>query len=141
MGFKRRTYTLTFEGDFEGLEVVTKPMSVETWLYLTGQSEDADDQTEKTSAERGAEGIRLFADALVSWNLEEEDGTPVPTTREAIHDQEMKMIDTIVGAWTNAAAKVADPLPETSSDGEQSLEASIPMATPSESPEPSSVPA
>jgi hypothetical protein len=136
MGFRiqRKVFRLHFkDSDLEGLEVLARSLN-------TGQFLDM----EEAKAERAAGGKRgkvgtermleLFAGELVSWNAEDEDGIPVPATMEGIRSQDLDLSLKIIDAWTDAIAGVSVPLPETSSAGQPSaLEASIPMASPSES--------
>jgi hypothetical protein len=100
---------------------------------------------EEAKAERAAGGKRgkvgtermleLFAEKLVSWNAEDEEGIPVPATMDGIRSQDLDLSLKIIDAWTDAIAGVSVPLPETSSAGQPSaLEASIPMDAPSASP-------
>jgi hypothetical protein len=72
--------------------------------------------------------LELLAGALVSWNAEDPDtGMPIPSTMEGIRSQDLDFNLKIINAWTDAIGGVSAPLPETSTAGEPSVEASIPM--------------
>jgi hypothetical protein len=75
--------------------------------------------------------LELLAGALVSWNAEDEDGQPIPADMGGIRSQDLDFNMKIINAWTDAIAGVKAPLPQTSADGQPSVEASIPMDVPS----------
>lgn len=124
MGFKvkRKVFRLVFKDtDLEGLEVMARSLT-------TGQL------IELQEAQKGgmhAAVTTMFAAALVSWNLEDEDGSPVPATLEGVRSMEIDFNNAVIGAWTDAVVGVKAPLSPTSSDGQPSVEASIPMDVPS----------
>jgi hypothetical protein len=132
MGYrpKRRIYNLNFAGtEYEGLEVAARGMTVGEELELDGQ-----DLT-------GDLIVRALANRLISWNVEDDNGEPVPTTFEGVCTQDGAMILAILNAVRQANSGVPDPLPETSPSGETSPAPPIPMAPLSQSPENSAVPA
>jgi hypothetical protein len=73
--------------------------------------------------------FETFATALVSWNLEDEDGTPVSADLEGIQSQDMEFILAVVRAWLEAVSSVNAPLGEGSTGGGTSQVPSIPMET------------
>lgn len=130
MGFKvkRKSYRLVFGAgsDLEGATVVMGPMNMGEFLMLARAGREQ--QNEDTMQQLGLGMLDTVAGKLVSWDLEEEDGTPIPATKEGVLSLEVDTVLVIINAWTFAAKGVSVPLPETSSDGErQTLEASIPM--------------
>lgn len=137
MGYKpkRKIYTLAFEGEeYEGLEVRIRGLN-------TGQVMDID-------AARGDGGdgaivtmLKLMADQLVEWNVEDDHGQPVPTTFEGVRSLDIDFNWAVIDAWQNAAAGVPAPLDGPSTDGEPALVASIPMDALSLPPESTAVPA
>lgn len=136
MGFriKRKVFRLHFkDDDLAGLEVLAR--SLNTGQFLEMEQAKAERAEGGTRAKGGTERmLELFADQLVSWNAEDEDGVPIPATMAGIRSQDLDLSLKIIDAWTDAIAGVGAPLPETSSAGQPSaLEASIPMAVPSES--------
>lgn len=127
---KRKQFELTFEGDSEldGLVVTMESMPLGEYMEMSGLDGAGD------GWEIG-DMLKRFAKALISWNLQEEDGTPVPPTEAAVMAEDSDQMLTVATAWMKAVKGVQkdSPLPESSPDGELSLEASIPMETPSES--------
>jgi hypothetical protein len=69
--------------------------------------------------------LDLFVNHLVSWNLEDLAGQPVPTTREGINSQERGLIAQLIAAWQIAMSTVPNLSPPESSSGETSEEASL----------------
>jgi hypothetical protein len=138
MGYRRKlkTITVTFGDDHElaGLEVTTRGLSLGTYLELLGMGE-----VDRSSI---GEALKEFARCLTSWNLEDEDGTPVPATEESVFAEDHNMMLKVAAAWLDSMHGVSksDPLPESSPAGEPSPVASIPMAPLSECPQPSPVP-
>lgn len=129
MGYKRnpKIYHLKWEdGDYAGLEVRVRSLSL--GQLVASQSGNGYDGKEGLEA-----NITLFAERLVDWNLEAEDGTPVPPTLDAIMGEEDDLILAIVRRWMDAISGVSAPLDETSPSGAISPVASIPTEALSES--------
>lgn len=123
MGFREpSTITLVFEpGDeYHGLEARVRSMSIAEWLAASG--------LDGSEGDGAAATIQRFYKALVSWNLEDEHGQPIPVTDAPNRDS--RMIRRLNNAWMEALTGVhrADPLPATSSSGETSPAPPIPMA-------------
>jgi hypothetical protein len=128
VGYKRnpKVYKLIFDDttDYPGLEVQVGTISMGQLIAMRTGNGDKD------SAQAGVES---FAERIVSWNLEDENGQPVPTTLEAILGEDDDLIIAIIKKWNEAMAGVAAPLPQSSPAGELSAVESIPMAPLSES--------
>lgn len=113
MGFREpSTIKLVFEpGDeYHGLEARMRGMSIADWLTASGlDGGDGDDA--------GATMHRFYK-ALVSWNLEDETGKPVPV--EDAPNRDSRMIRRLNNAWIEALTGVhkSDPLPDDSPSGE-----------------------
>lgn len=121
MGYKRnpKIYRIAFadDSDYPGLEVQLRSLSTAQFLAADGRT-----------ASNMREMVELFADRLVSWNLEDEEtSAPVPTTLEAVLAEDWTMIDDIFGEWLSAIRGVPAPLESSSPAGEISPEVSIPM--------------
>ncbi|MFJ4682061.1 hypothetical protein [Streptomyces sp. NPDC088789] len=135
MGYrpKRKIITLDFaDTKYDGLEVKVRGLTVDEELEL-----------DDLRSEEGA-GRRLFemmAGLLYEWNVEDDDGQPVPATLEGVRTQDAAFIHDVLNALQTAGSGVSDPLPEGSLSGEPSLVASIPTEPLSPSPENSAVPA
>jgi hypothetical protein len=138
VGYKRPVKVLTWdEGhDMHGLEVRLRGLSVEAVVrYARVAAEITNPGTPvERKAEMGAELFAEFAKRLVSWNLEEDDGTPVPATHDGVREQDLDFILDIVLAWMEAVAGVGNPLPNGSNSGGRFPEVSIPMELLSASP-------
>lgn len=122
MGFREpSTITLAFEpGDeYHGLEVAMRGMSIADWLTASGlDGSDGDDA--------GAT-MKRFYTALVAWNLEDDNGQPIPVADAPNRDS--RMIRRLNNAWIEALTGVhnSDPLPENSPSGGTSPAPPIPM--------------
>jgi hypothetical protein len=118
----RKTYKLAFEGapEFEGLEVTARGMSVGQYLEVTNLAESKD----VGSVDRL---LRRFADALVSWNVKDEDGTDIPNTYEGVASCDIDFIMRIIAAWMTAIAGVSKDLGKGLSSTGNSLELALPM--------------
>lgn len=128
MGYKRgsKVYNLTFE-DFEGLEVRAKSMELGRFLDLIPLLDAGGFSKETLDKVFGD-----FSDVLLSWNVEEDDGTPTPTTVEGLYSLDLPEAIAIIEGWRDAIMGVAAPLEESSHDGELSPAVSIPMESLSE---------
>ncbi len=130
MGYKHQIprINITFpEGhDYHGCEVTLRRLKTGEWLDITGLGGgDAD----KPTVRHVGDQLLTMADKLISWNLEDEDGTPVPTTVEAVLEQDQALMLAILGQWIDGIAGVSAPLEPSSTDGDPSQVASIPTET------------
>lgn len=128
MGFREpSTITLTFEpGDeYHGLEASVRSMSISEWFQASG--------LDGSDGDNAAATMQRFYKALVSWNLEDEHGQPIPVSDAPNRDA--RMIRRLNNAWIDALTGVhdADPLPDSSSSGATSPAPPIPMAPLSQS--------
>lgn len=134
MGFTRaKVYNLSFEQpDLAGLEVKVRSMPLERYFAVRAlwRAED------KTLDEKEVESRATFAEHLVSWNLEDDDGAAVPATLDGLAGQDYAFVDALVGAWmtTIGGVPIAGPLVENSPDGPLLDPGSIPTEPLSESP-------
>lgn len=119
-------YRLVFE-DRPGLEVRATSLSMKDLLALISLSDLTNRRIAPEDAPRVEKLFALFATALVSWNVERKDGTPVAASLAGLLSQKQPFVMAIIKAWSEAVAGVAAPLPQTSSGGGQSLEASMSM--------------
>ena len=124
-GYRREKplYKLTFADDeFDGLEVVAKSLPLGEFFELQRLQEKAN-----TDPDVAEQVIGRLADVLTGWNLEDDDGQPVPCTFEGIKQQDLPFVLAIFQAWMEAVASVPNRSRGNSNDGETSLELSIPM--------------
>lgn len=118
---KRKRITVRFEdGEYEGFEAVLRGKSLGEYLNLIGIGEvDLSSVTDQ---------LKEMAGALISWNLLDEDtGEPVPPTPEAVLAQDDDLMFALGKAWIDEISGVSAPLDSGSTDGQPSLEASLPM--------------
>lgn len=121
---KRKVYKLDFEGtEYEGLEVKVRGLTTGEYLEIVSLSAPGAGEGDKET-----EGmLRMFANHLVAWNLEDEEtGELVPTTYEGVKTNDFVMNMYIVNAWTNALASVPASTEKKSVTGESPLVESIP---------------
>lgn len=124
------TFTLVFtDPAMDGLEAKVSSVPSGDLMELDRLT-DPQTHADLTRAQQKAwvgELYALLARYLVSWNLTDRDGAPVPTTVEGMWSQEWRLMRPIIWAWYRALIEVPAPLPQPSGDGEQSVEESMPM--------------
>lgn len=126
MGFKAKlkTYLVRFdEGhEYHGAEARLSGMTYGEWEVAAGLDGGDGDSN-------GAVSVQRFVDHLISWNLEDDNGQPLPTTMDAVKQCDKDLIAALNNAWVQSLIGVhaADPLPESSPSGEPSLVESVPM--------------
>jgi len=135
MGFKKQEtrFELRFaDSELEGLEVSARSVSSGALLELMDHAQNID-VTRKSFQPSDLKAVRFllegFAGALVSWNLEDEQGCAVPATIDSVKEQEFTFIMPIVTAWMDAVAGVSSDLGKDSGSGETFPVESIPMET------------
>lgn len=131
-GYKRKkVYLLEWEEDHElcGLEVRMGTIPLRDYLDITNIARGNVPSRFENADEVNEWVFRTFADALISWNLEDDEGQHVPETYESIMDQDREFVMTLIQDWTQALQVVSRPLPKPSPAGERSAEESIPMET------------
>jgi len=72
--------------------------------------------------------LALFAEHIVSWNLENDDGSPMPITAETLGDLEQPLVIRLIAAWQAAMVTVPNPSRPGSSSGAGSEELSLGLA-------------
>lgn len=132
MGFKRerKTYRLVFDNksELDGLEVVTKSMPLRDFMEMAQLANSANESSEEGLYKANNLFVK-FSEFLVEWNLEDEDGKPVPADFDGVYSQELAFVLALVTAWMEAISGVSNPLGKESTSGGQSLAGSIPMET------------
>jgi hypothetical protein len=142
MGYKRKLYVLKWPDGHElaGLEVTTKGLPVKKLfelVQLSGQLTGEGDVAAKVTV--ADELFMGFAERLVSWNLEDDDGNPVPADLIGVTDQDFNFMVGVIMTWMDEVASVDIPLPQPSPPGgssetEPDMAALIPVETLSPSP-------
>lgn len=130
MGYVRdKKYKLIFEDpEFTGLEVVARPLPTGDYLEMVALM-DEPAETIRDSKDKHHRIYEIFVTALISWNLEKEDGAPVPATVDGLGGQDHEFCLELIRAYMDAVTGVPAPLELRSPSGDPSLEASIPMET------------
>jgi hypothetical protein len=128
MGYQptKKTFNLLFEGDeFDGLQVRTGSPSIGALRKILSLSEsDASDTAALDPM------IRMFAELLVDWNVEDDSGDPVPATEDGLNSQDSEFVMNLIKAWGQQMRRntqVPAPLDETSTGGSLSGVPSLPM--------------
>jgi hypothetical protein len=137
MGYRRRppVYRLVFQDpEMEGLEVRMKSVTVGEFLELTGLDDTAAlaGATLKDGAVISSPLTRAAGNAIVDWNLEDDNG-PVQPGYDALIAQDTDFVRQIVKAWFEAVSGVSAPLQHGSSGGGPSPEGSLQLASASQS--------
>lgn len=127
MGYTRpvTVYRLEFEAR-DGLEVRVASVSIDRLMGLQKQAAELK-QERTTSFDEARELFETFAESLRSWNLEEDDGTPVPATLAGVLSLELGFASELLLVWFEAIAGVPAPLDKRSTGGSPSEVPSIPM--------------
>lgn len=140
MGYRRprKTYRLVFDDpEYAGLEVRMAGLSVGEFTRLTAALGPVSDDPAALAASASAgtgEVIAAFTRSIIEWNLEEDDGRPVPVTAEGVNGQDTGFVMTIIMAWMDAIAGV-DPISRASANGGGTAPLGlVPMETLSPSP-------
>jgi len=143
---KRRIFNLNFDDDtdFPGLQITIRGLSTGRLLGLmalaerfTGRdftAQSNEDGEEDESASFSPEDIRAikqlfdgFAEALISWNVLDEDNQPVPATLVGVESQDFEFNIPVILAWINTIAGVSEDLGKELTSGPPSRGVSIPM--------------
>lgn len=132
MGFKvpRRDALLRFEGtDYDGAEIKCRLDISFADFFEFEKLRFAGEDVEKVR-----DLVRRFAeDILIEWNLEDDDGQPIPTSVKALFDQPPAFVLLLMQEWLSAIGRVPGPLAATSNNGSTSAEESERTADPSPS--------
>jgi hypothetical protein len=132
MGYKARlkTYLVKFdEGhEYHGAEARLRGMTYGEWEQATGLDGGDGDSG-------GGAPVQRFVDHLISWNLEDDKGQPLPISMDAVKSLDHDLVAALNNAWIQTLIGVhdADPLAGSSPSGEPSQVESIPTEALSES--------
>lgn len=132
MGFKRgkTTYKLTFADPEYADPVTGDALVVKTSSVDLGQYMDILELIDRPMTRENITALfGQFAEFLVEWNVEDDDGEPVPTTVAGLMSLDLPFVQMIIEAWRDEMERVATPLGPSSSGGGQSEAVSIPMET------------
>lgn len=117
----RRTFRLTYD-DYPGLWLRARSINSATFIELS----ELHPQADKPEAMRRV--YEIFGNALIDWNLEDEDGTPLEPSLKTLLGEEMDLVRDLLQGWMTAMTGVSGPLGNGSNGGEQPTPMeSIPM--------------
>lgn len=128
---KPKVFRVSFEDPhpLAGLSIQTKGLSVKEFaafglrLGEVNQIDKAGTDAEKLADLRDLVGAidevrQMFADALISWDMQEENGTPTPATLAGVQSLDDDEFFGIVNEWLEAIGGVGDALGKDSGAGE-----------------------
>ena len=132
MGYRptRTTYVLDFGDRYDGLEVKVRAGTLGNMLRIQTLSAKGEEMGEAETEEM----FVRFASLLAGWNIEDDDGTPVPATLDGLKGLEPGLAMEIMRAAGAAIGGVAAPLENGSADGGPSAVESLPTVPLSPSP-------
>lgn len=117
MGYRRPPIKLVFEAaELEGLEVRARRLSVSELDQLINMPDHL------TRPERDNIAFEVLLAVLKGWNLEDEQGQPVPLTMDGLRSTDRALVNSIADELITASTRVAPPLPRRSDDGSPSGE-------------------
>ena len=122
---KPRQVILRF-ADMPGLEVVMGGMPVGKLMDMLGLADDF--EAGKASAEDATRLFTMFAERLVSWNLDDENGRPVPADLAGVRSLDTDLFMAMFEGWFSGMTQVPKASSTPSSNGAD-LVASLPMET------------
>lgn len=122
MGYRpqRKVYVLDFGERYQGLEVKVRAGTLGQLLGLQRLS------GEDLTPDQLDELFGGFAVLLKEWNIEDDDGLPVPTSVDGLKSLPPDLANDIIATAARVLGGVPDPLPEGSADGAPSAVASLP---------------
>lgn len=149
MGYvRKKTIKISFGAghEFAGLEVRMRTVSIGRLIELMPTVDAFETIVERlATAPAGDERQRVQQDArdlfaqmhelFASWNVTDEDGGAVPLTLDELMATDMRLVNTVIRAWSDHIGGVVEaPLEQPSPGGVPFPEASIPMDPLSASP-------
>ncbi len=128
---KPKVFKVSFEepNTLAGLTLTTRALSVKDFaefgLKLADVSELENAGTDRERLNKlshlldSLEEVRvMFADKLISWNMEEEDGSETPASVDGVMSLSDEEFYSIIGEWLSAVGGVEENLGKDSDSGE-----------------------
>jgi hypothetical protein len=131
-----RVYRLVFENKHPSLTGVIARMrglSIRQFLDVQRLASLAEQRSAGGAAateqvlEAVVELAKVVGERLIDWNIDDEDGRPVPADADGVLALDPESFTALIEEWLDAVAGVPVPLAGTSSDGPSPEELSIPM--------------
>lgn len=140
MGYvpQRTQYKLDFsQTEYAGLEVVTRSASMGTLLAILELADEAEQATGGREALAKLDQLfGLFEGILVSWNVETEDGEPVPATKAGLLGQDSGFCLAVILMWGREMTQAPPTSPTASGSGATSAPPGLAEASQPSSPGP-----
>lgn len=101
-------YHLVFtDEDMRGLEIHIGAVNLGEFMHLQELGDNALIGDDVAMVEL----FTAFCEALISWNLENADGTPVPPTIDGLKTMDVNFVLRLVREWMTAIASPRSPAP------------------------------
>lgn len=120
MGYvpRRTLYKLDFSAtEYAGLEVVTRSASMGALLRILELADEAEQSAAKDAMAKLDELFAMFEGVLVSWNVEDEDGRAVPTTKAGLLTQDSSFVLAVIQMWGREMTQAPPTSPIASGSG------------------------
>lgn len=132
-----RTFRIIFDPasspttSLPGLEVIAKPMRFGK-IYELAELDGVAGASSLTPSEEDKavmnKGIDRLLESLVSWDMTDEDGQPVPLDRAGLDTLDIDQILELIDAWSDIImGNLSRGKAKSSIGGQRSVEGSIPM--------------
>lgn len=107
---ERRVYVMEFaDPAYAGLEIKVRSIPIRELTHLMTLDPESEDAELRASAIDKL--ISAFAEALVSWNMTDENDQPLPTTLEYIESEDADFVMACIAQWMAAVSRVDDASP------------------------------
>lgn len=137
MGFRPEptTFNLTFDGTpLEGLHVKATCCTVAEYRRILQIAASSGGSITEDAIKDNDWVLELFASNLQSWDLEDpKTGLPVTTDVDGLNSQEHRFVVMMISAWQTALVSVPTTSSSESDSGGTSAEASLGLASSSQS--------
>jgi hypothetical protein len=111
----RRTARIVLEGDYEGAEAVAR-LDVDMGFFF-----DVQEMLNSGDTARVKEAFQKFGDdALMEWNLEDDDGAALPATGEGMMRIPTFLALAMMKRWSESVGQIPGPLVVPSLNGRAS---------------------
>jgi hypothetical protein len=134
MGFRYdpTVFNLSFEGtNLDGLHVKMGCTTIREYNAMLTLAEEG--SSAKKVAELNERWEELFLKYLIEWDMQDSEGQPFPTSREAFGILDSRIVAQLVTAWQMAMISVPNPSKTPSPNGNSSVEASLGLGSASSS--------
>lgn len=125
MGYtrKQRTFVLEFDDEeYEGLEIEMKSLPLGDFIKVSKLMDE-----EGKSDGQVEDMIKMFQKSIIRWNMQEEDGTPIPVTHEGLMTCDLSFILAAINGWVQGISSVSKSLGKDSNSGGTSPMPQLPM--------------